>query len=129
MLTYRSWWGRLCNRIVFVGAPTVVVAGIALLVLGEPLGLVPLVLAPIWAWHALWYTACELTVEQGGDTLHWRSALRSGSIAVSNVARVHNAVIDRNIALIELRKGRHLAVYRYGDFDEFVQQAGLRSAP
>jgi hypothetical protein len=77
MLTYRSWWGRLCNGIVFVNAPILVVVGIVLLVLGEPLGLVPLVFAPIWAWHALWYTACELTVEKGGDTLQWQTSTSS----------------------------------------------------
>ena len=44
---------------------------------------------------------------------------------MSNVACVHNAVLDLNIALIELRKGRHLAVYRYGDLDVFVRDAGL----
>lgn len=128
MLTYRSTWGRICNRITFVGAPVLVVAGIALLINGTLLGLIPLLFAPVWAWHALWYTACELTVERGSDTLHWRSALRSGAIPVSNIARIHNAVLDLNIALIELRQGRHLAVYRYGDFDEFVRNAGLGSA-
>jgi len=61
----------------------------------------------------------------GVDSLHWRSALTSGVVAVSNVACVHNAVLDLNIALIELRKGRHLAVDRYGDLDAFVRDAGL----
>jgi len=125
MLTYTSPWGRICNRITFVGAPVLVVVGAALLIDGRLLGLIPLVFAPVWVWHALWYTACELTVDKDADTLHWRSAFTSGSIAVSNVARVHNAVLDRNVALVDLRKGRHLAVYRYGDLDEFVQKAGL----
>jgi hypothetical protein len=128
MLTYRSWYGVLCNGITFVNVPIAVVAGVVLLILGTPEGLILLLFAPVWAWHALWHTAYELTLEPDADALRWRSALTSGSIALRDIENVRNTLFDLNIALIDKRSGGHLAVYRYGGLDEFVLNAGLLSS-
>jgi hypothetical protein len=71
----------------------------------------PLVFGVLWlaivAWNGYWYllrVAGELWLD--GTTLHWRAALRSGSIDVAEIVEIRPFRLASNIEVIQLRNGR-----------------------